>query len=75
MSADTLTITSRNFFERTKVKLALSIVTAAFGLFLLGFCSAAGGLSASNDQLNNNVNDDHVSQSYENLSGGYGIIL
>ena len=42
MSSDTLTVTSRAFFERTKAKLALSVITAAAGLMLLGFCSSVG---------------------------------
>lgn len=36
MSADSLTALSRAFFERTKLKLTLSIVISAFGLMLLG---------------------------------------
>ena len=43
MSADTLTVTSRAFYERTKVKIAASIVFGASALMLLGFCSYSAG--------------------------------
>ncbi len=44
MSADNLTVASRNFYERTKLKLAYSLALAAAGLMVLGFCSSAAGL-------------------------------
>lgn len=45
MSADTLTATSREFYERAKLKVAASIAFGAGSLMLLGFCSEYGGLS------------------------------
>lgn len=35
------------FYERTKSKLTVSLVVAAAGLMLLGFCSYSGGMAAS----------------------------
>eukprot|EP01038_Epipyxis_sp_PR26KG_P007678 gene7678-10448_t len=73
MSADTLTVTSRTFFERTKVKLVLSIVASAAALMLLGFCSTSGGLSAAqNNLLQKTYGDDHLQNSVAALAGGYG---
>ena len=46
-ATDTLTITSRAFYERSKMKLVASIALSGFGLMFLGFCSSAGGNSAS----------------------------
>ena len=49
MSSDTLTVTSRAFYERSKAKVAISIIVAASSLMLLGFCAVAGGNSASSN--------------------------
>lgn len=51
MSADTLTLTSRAFYERAKAKLATSIVLGAGALMLLGFCSEDSGLSSYNETM------------------------
>ena len=72
MSSDTLTVPSRNFFERTRAKLVISIATGAMGLMLLGFGSSSGGLAESSKDLNKHLNDDHISNSYSNLAAGYG---
>ena len=70
---DSLTASSRSFYERSKGKLALSIVIAAGGLMVLGFCSVAGGLSASNSQLKELAgDDDHTQYSFQALVSGYG---
>ena len=45
--ADSLTVTSRNFFERTKAKLVASLVVGSASLMLLGFCSYSGGTAAN----------------------------
>jgi hypothetical protein len=45
--ADVLSKGSRDFFERTKVKLAVSIVVASGGVMLLGFCAYSAGQAAS----------------------------
>ncbi len=75
MSSDTLTVTSRAFYERSKAKVAISIIVAASGLMLLGFCAVAGGNAASNNELKSLANDDHNKASYVALAGGYGKIL
>ncbi len=77
MSADTLTVTSRNFFERTKAKLWASIIVAGAGLMLLGFTSIAGGISQSSalqaDLVDDKLtNDDELKASYAALASGYG---
>mmetsp|Transcript_22897 Transcript_22897/g.23549 ORF Transcript_22897/g.23549 Transcript_22897/m.23549 type:complete len:140 (+) Transcript_22897:76-495(+) len=72
MSADTLTITSRAFYERAKAKLAASIILGAGSLMLLGFCSEDGGLSRFNTIQADNLDDDHQIEAYTALSGGYG---
>lgn len=70
---DSLTASSRSFYERSKGKVALSIVVAAGGLMVLGFCSVAGGESASESQLKElAVDDDHTQYSYQALVSGYG---
>lgn len=70
---DSLTASSRSFYERSKGKVALSIVVAAGGLMVLGFCSVAGGQSASESQLKElAVDDDHTQYSYQALVSGYG---
>ena len=43
MSADSLSSSSRSFYERSKGKLNISLVLAAAGMMLLGFCGVAGG--------------------------------
>ncbi len=76
MSADTLTVTSRAFYERSKAKVAISIIVAASGLMLLGFCSVAGGNAASNNEIYQTTgakqSDDHNQNSIQALAGGYG---
>lgn len=42
---DSLTASSRGFYERSKGKVALSILVAAASMMLLGFCSVAAGQS------------------------------
>ncbi len=72
-SADTLTATSRTFFERTKSKLALSIITGAAAMLLLGFCAAAGGESSSANTLmgQSGISSDQK-DAQQALAGGYG---
>jgi hypothetical protein len=71
MSADTLTASSRHFFERTKGKLATSIFAAAFGMMFLGFCSVTGGQSQSASDNAKNASGD-LKDSFESLQSGYG---
>jgi hypothetical protein len=74
--ADALSPPSRSFYERTKAKMAVSIVLAASCLMLLGFCSNSGGQAASanyqyQEATNNGANANTVHQ-YQALTGGYG---
>lgn len=75
-TADGLTILSRSFYERTRLKLAMSIVLGAASLMMLGFCSNSGGLAESHsmlrqDMINNNAGKDSI-ESKEALIAGYG---
>ena len=71
-SPDSLSVTSRAFYERGKAKVAASIFLAAGALMLLGFSSTAGGISNSS-QLTYDAADDDKTQSYmEPLMAGYG---
>lgn len=72
MSADTLTATSRTFYERSKAKVALSIITGAAGMMLLGFCASVGGQASSANESKVSGTDDAAVQS---LVGGYGKYL
>ena len=47
-SPDSLSVTSRSFYERAKNKVAGSIFLFGAALMLLGFCAVAGGLSNAN---------------------------
>mmetsp|Transcript_9937 Transcript_9937/g.14976 ORF Transcript_9937/g.14976 Transcript_9937/m.14976 type:complete len:119 (+) Transcript_9937:101-457(+) len=72
MSADSLTIKSRDFYERSKVKLVLSIVCGALGLMSLGFCTTAGGQSSFNDTMADKSNSSESEDVYEAFSAGFG---
>jgi len=45
LSADSLTDTSRVFYERTRTKQVMSILFFTTSLYMLGYCSMAGGQS------------------------------
>lgn len=49
--ADALSTTSRDFFERTKAKLASSLALASISLMLLGFGAYAGGQAQAYNTL------------------------
>eukprot|EP01031_Cornospumella_fuschlensis_P033118 gene33118-40060_t len=66
MSADTLTTTSRAFYERAKSKLTISIIISGVALLMLGFTSGAGGQAQAASDANG---DDKVNDA---LSAGYG---
>jgi hypothetical protein len=71
--ADDLSVDQRHFYERAKLKLATSLVAAAFGMMLLGFASIAGG----NAQYQNYVKEHVAVSGYAvisayDLAGGYG---
>lgn len=71
--ADTLTVSSRTFYERTKAKFTWSLAAAAGAIFLLALCSMAGGLSAAATEENEMDNqDDHTLNASEALANGYG---
>ena len=73
MSSDTLTVTSRAFYERSKAKVAISIIVGAASLMLLGFCAVAGGNSAANNEYySGNHVDDHAKNAESDLAGGFG---
>jgi Ca2+/Na+ antiporter len=74
--ADNLTVPARDFHERSKLKFAVSILTAAFGLMFLGFCSTSAGIASSYQSLlseyQSGSTDDHTTNSYQSLIGSYG---
>jgi len=74
MSADTLTAKSRNFYEFTRFKLLGSICLGGAGLFMLGYCSIAGGVAKSYHSLaqNHSDNDDRIYVANNRASAGYG---
>jgi TRAP-type C4-dicarboxylate transport system permease small subunit len=66
MSADTLTALSRDFYERAKSKIALSITVSAVALAFLGFCAFAGGEAAA---ANNLTGESALSNNLKNALG------
>lgn len=72
MSADSLTIQSRNFYERAKLKQVFSLTLAAAGLMSLGFTASYGGLSNYNTIQVDRFDDDEVIEINSALSAGYG---
>jgi hypothetical protein len=74
MSADQLTINSRQFLERTKTKVLISLVTFGFALCVLGWASCSGGVSnfygikADQSGLSNDFQ-----KGYQAQQAGYGI--
>lgn len=73
MSADTLTATSRAFYERSKTKAAASFFLAAASMVFLGFCAQSGGESSAYSNLNDLPNltgtESDINESY---TAGYG---
>jgi hypothetical protein len=77
MSADSLTGTSRAFYEQTRMKMVASLFLGSMACFGLAYCSSYGGIS---DSAGYNVqrysdkikNDDLLEQSEQALAGGYG---
>lgn len=77
LTLDTLTIKEREFYERAKLKLSVSLMFAAFGMMLLGFCSQSGGLSAAYDYMTQTasykfVNSSKLDNAFQNQISGYG---
>lgn len=71
MSLDTLTVSSRSFYERTKAKVALSILTAGFALMLLGFTSSSAGESQAAYYAGKDLSGDAANEQ-DSYRGGYG---
>jgi hypothetical protein len=72
MSADTLTTPSRDFYENSKTKVAISLTFAGIGLLLLGFASLEGGLSRAASLSKDQVNIGWVEDALDAQSSGYG---
>jgi hypothetical protein len=74
MSADTLTISSRAFYERTRFKFVASMAVLAGSCMLLGFVSQTGGQSLYNSRTKDSMNNLSTKQeeSYDALIQGYG---
>jgi hypothetical protein len=71
-AADSLTVKSRDFYERAKYKQVFALVLAAAGMMSLGFCASAGGLSNNSTILEDRQNDDEIAEIYSATSSGYG---
>lgn len=71
-AADSLTVKSRDFYERAKGKQVFALALAATGLMALGFCAAASGESNFSTILEDKQNDDEIAEIYSALSSGYG---
>lgn len=69
--ADSLTASSRSFYERVRSKLALSLLYGALGMVALGFTAIAGGTSNSNSYYYDNASGDDADALYS-LVSGYG---
>jgi len=75
--ADVLTTSSRNFYERTRGKVVVSLVLGSASLMLLGFCSYSGGTAANfqSDLTHQNklaTTDDFRKTQLNQLVSGYG---
>lgn len=69
MSADMLSVPSRNFYENIRLKLAFSVTVFGGSLLLMGLCTSAGGISSANNYSADDKNDDGADWA---LAGGYG---
>lgn len=72
MSADTLTFPSREFYENSKIKVAISLSFAGIGLLLLGYASGEGGLSRASSLNGDRVNVDWLEDAFDAEASGYG---
>lgn len=71
MNPDTLTTVSRNVYERARMKFAVTFVTIAAGLMLLGWCCADGGQSVKFMKDADESNDDHFKNFYKRMHEGF----
>ena len=74
MSADTLTTTSRNFYEHTKSKMSVSLFLASMAMMALGFSAAFGGQADNANWIRKNSSGD-AEKAAQSLVGGYGTRL
>jgi hypothetical protein len=75
--SDSLTTSSRVFFEETKLKLFLSLFAGSCAVCLLAFTSIAGGVSSSAEQLSgaplaNRVDDYQNALNALSAGAGFG---
>ena len=69
---DSLTLSSRQFYERSKAKLVVSVIVAAASMMLLGFCASAGGQAASANEVAGEQTVNAYKLAYKALVSGYG---
>jgi hypothetical protein len=72
MSADTLTFPSREFYENSKIKVAISLTFAGIGLLLLGFAAGEGGLSRAASLEADKQIVGWAEDAFKAEAGGYG---
>ena len=78
MSADSLTGSSRAFYEQTRFKMAASIFLGSMACMTLAYCSSYGGESNSAaylEKVYKDYHDDNLKQAQIALTGGYGTIF
>lgn len=68
MKPDELSHQSREFYERAKFKLVLSLMMAAFGMMFLGFAAQSG----SDASYNYYLYEQNPSSGFISLRTGYG---
>jgi hypothetical protein len=73
MSADTLTASSRAFYERSKSKAAASFFLASAAMVFLGFCAASGGQAAAYNNLQDTPGlANYMDNAFTSYKSGYG---
>jgi hypothetical protein len=78
MSADSLSGSTRMFYENVRGKMVASIFLAAMAMMSLAYVSSYGGASNSANFLKkfyhdrDNINDDEQENAQGALAGGYG---
>lgn len=72
MSADTLTFPSREFYENTKIKVAISLTFAGIGLLLLGFAAGEGGVSRAASIAAGEAPTGWMEDAFDATASGYG---
>lgn len=74
--ADSLTPTSRSFYERIRLKAALSFFLGSISLVALAYCTVYGGLAQASGlqakYYRDNTNDDTQKTAEDALTAGYG---